>query len=280
MTGGDAPTGVGETAIGAALMRAEERQQPDPLFEDPLAEAFVAAAPAVFADGPEPDDPEIMALAAAFQQNIAIRTRFYDDFLRDATAHRCRQVVLVAAGLDARAFRIPWPTGVTLFELDLPGVLAFKDRVVATEGATPTCDRRGVGVDLRDDWPAALTERGFDVAAPTAWTAEGLLTYLSHDDTVQLLERITTLSRAGSRFATEAARIGDDATLLRARATGSLEHVSDLWQGGMDEDPGAWLAGRGWAVAEHDRSDLAASYSRSVSDSSSGGFLTATRIDP
>jgi methyltransferase (TIGR00027 family) len=268
---------VGETALGAAMMRAEERTCTDRLFDDPYAAAFVAAAPDAFADGPDPGEPGIAELRAAFQTKMAIRTRFYDDYLRTACVEGCRQVVLVAAGLDVRAFRLDWPPGVRLFELDLPEVLSFKDTVLANQRATPRCSRVGVRVDLREDWPVALTKAGYDLNVPTAWTAEGLLTYLSHDTAASLLTRITDLSRAGSQLALETARIADDSTLTEASAVPALEQVSTLWEGGLHDDATQWLRGRGWEVEEHDRATLAASYHRPISDTSTGGYLTATR---
>src|SRR5919106_1775100 len=154
----DKPSGVGETAVGAAMMRSDESARRDRLFDDPYAAAFVAAVPDAFADGPEPGDPEIAALTDAFRAHVAIRTRFYDDYLRTACARGCQQVVVLAAGLDARAFRLNWPAGVRLFELDLPEVLAFKDGVLAELRATPRCTRITVSIDLRDEWPIALTD--------------------------------------------------------------------------------------------------------------------------
>jgi O-methyltransferase involved in polyketide biosynthesis len=134
--------GVSETALGAAEMRAEEREQPDPLFDDPYAAGFVAAAPPLFPDLPSlEDDPQLSALKDAFLAEIAIRTRFYDDYLLSACAAGCRQIVILAAGLDARAFRLDWPAGVQVFELDLPNLFAFKEQVLDEQHATPRCAR-------------------------------------------------------------------------------------------------------------------------------------------
>ncbi len=274
---GEGPSGVGETALGAAMMRAEESARADRLFDDPFAAAFVAAAPDAFADGPDPDDPAIAALTDAFRTNMALRTCFYDDYLRTACAQGCRQVVLVAAGLDTRAFRLDWPDGARIFELDLPEVLKFKDTVLADRDARARCTRTAVGIDLREDWPNELTKAGFDANVSTAWTAEGLLAYLSHDDAARLLTRITELSRPDSQLAVEAARLADDSTLTHAQAMPDLDQVSTLWKGGLNQDAAEWLRDRGWDVDEHDRATLAARYDRPISDTSTGGYLTAIR---
>lgn len=269
--------GVGETALGAAMMRADEGSRVDRLFDDPYASAFVAAVPDAFAEGPEPGDPEIAALADAFRAHIAVRTRFYDDYLSAACAQGCQQVVLLAAGLDARAFRLDWPHGVRLFEIDLPEVLSFKDAVLTEQRATPRCTRKTVSIDLREEWPTALTDAGFDGDLPSAWTAEGLLAYLSDDEAVRLLTCVSDLSRPDSHLALEAARVADDATLSHARDLPALDQIATMWKGGLHGDAADWLEQHGWRVDRHDRAALAAAHGRPAADTSAGGFITATR---
>src|SRR4051812_9440004 len=191
----DTPGGVGETAIGAAMMRARESLRDDPLFDDPFAAAFVDAAPPVFEDGPtSDDDPELATLEAAFEDAVSVRTRFYDEFVLDAAASACHQVVLLGAGLDSRAFRLTWPADVRLFELDTPEVLTFKERVLSSTGATPRCDRTTVASDLREDWTIALREAGFDSSDRTGWVIEGVIPYLPDDAAERLLFGVTELS--------------------------------------------------------------------------------------
>ena len=133
---------------------------------------------------------------------MAVRTRFFDKFFSDAAKAGVRQAVILAAGLDTRAYRLPWPAGSVVYEVDQPQVIEFKTRTLAGLGAAPTADRRAVGVDLRDDWPAALRDSGFDTDRPTAWIAEGLLGYLPPDAQDRLFDNITTLSASGSRLGT------------------------------------------------------------------------------
>ncbi|HEX8866148.1 MAG TPA: SAM-dependent methyltransferase, partial [Lentzea sp.] len=177
---------VSKTALWVASMRATEAARPDRLHgDDPLAVAVVASAPSIPAAPPG---------AAEF---MAVRTRFYDDFLADGPA----QVVVLAAGLDARAFRLPWPPGARVFELDLPELLTFKEELIAATAVVAACTRVVVPIDLRDDWPTALIGAGFSPALPTAWIAEGLLQYLGEPDKKRLLDTIAGLSAPGSRFA-------------------------------------------------------------------------------
>jgi methyltransferase (TIGR00027 family) len=275
----DARSGVGATALGAAEMRVEEALRPDRLFDDPYAAAFVAAAPPLFPDMASiADDAEIAALKAAFSAGIVVRTRFYDDYLSTACTAGCRQVVILAAGLDARAFRLDWPTGVRVFEVDLPEVLAFKEGVLGQLGAEPRCVRTVVGVDLRRDWPAPLTDAGFTAHTPTAWLAEGLLADLTNDDAARLLTLIGELSTVGSRLAFENEEFADDATLSRARAAPVMQEVTSMWEGGLAENAADWLRGRGWDVSTAERSAVARELGRAAPDDSSAGFLTEIRL--
>jgi len=269
--------GVSETALGAAEMRAEESHRPDRLFDDPLAAAFVAAAPPLFPDLPSfTDDPELSALKDAFLCEIAIRTRFYDDYLLAACAAGCRQVVLLAAGLDTRALRLDWPPNTRVFELDLPNLFAFKEAVLAEQRATPKCARTVVAVDLRDDWPAELVAAGFDAGLPAVWTAEGLLAYLANDDAERLLASIGELSATGSELSFEYDDFVADSTLSRLRAMPGMQEVASMWQGGLAGQPANWLSSHGWHVRTRDRATLAQTYRRPLSDAT-GGFVTASR---
>src|SRR5438132_13080729 len=145
-----------ETARWTAAVRARENRRPDRIFEDPWAE--VLAGDAIADESP----------------NAVIRTRFFDEFLARATAGQgIRQIVLVASGMDARAYRRLWPDGTCVYELDRPELLELKDRLLREAGARPTCARQSVGVDLTERWTAALEEAGFDSSTPSAWLAEG-----------------------------------------------------------------------------------------------------------
>jgi methyltransferase (TIGR00027 family) len=150
------------------------------------------------------DAPETSDDVQRMVHGMAIRTRYFDDFLR-GTSHvtDIRQTVILASGLDARGYRLPWPAGTVVFEVDQPGVIDFKVSALQRLGARPTAEVRNVGVDLREDWPAALAAQGFDPGRPTAWIAEGLLIYLPPDAQDRLFDHITALSPAGSRLATE-----------------------------------------------------------------------------
>ena len=274
MTSPEPLRGVGRTALAVARVRAEESRRPDRLFDDPYAEAFLAAVPGA-GDGRQGASAEPGPLAAFLRLHTVIRTRFYDDYLLGACADGLRQVVLLAAGLDTRAFRLTWPDGVRLFELDLPQVLEFKRRVLAGRGAEPRCERTTVAADLREEWPGRLTGAGFRPVEPTAWLVEGLVVYLNADEAAGVLAGIGELSAPGSRLSFERS---DAANLSRALTGESpaMERLVSLWKGGLGQDPLGWLARHGWRPEAHELAAVAASYGRPVPDLARRGFVTAT----
>jgi methyltransferase (TIGR00027 family) len=206
----DITESVGVTALGVAAARAAETESEDPLIEDRFARLFVEAAGAgmwTWYGGGVPDEmaeavPELSARMRMMIDFMATRTAFIDRFFLDAAEAGLRQVVILAAGLDARAWRLPWPDGTVVYELDQPRVLEFK--AATLQGHEPTCRRVGVPIDLRQNWPKALREAGFNAAESTAWSAEGLLRYLPAQAQDLLFERIDSLSVAGSRVVANA----------------------------------------------------------------------------
>ena len=275
MTSADALPGVSRTAISVARVRAREGGRADRLFDDPQAELFVAAAPGRLDGGETEAGGPRGRLRAALAFQVLVRTRFFDDHLLDACAAGCRQVVLLAVGLDSRAFRLDWPERVRLFELDLPEVLAFKEAVLAQHGVVARCERHVVAADLREDWAAALARAGFDAARPTAWLAEGLLIYLGAGDAARLLTAVEARSASGSRLALESGG-GHDWLHNQAAATPGAEQLAALWEGGLGEDPAAWLTRRGWEAESHSLAALAAGYGRPTRGAWRSGFVTAT----
>jgi methyltransferase (TIGR00027 family) len=202
----DLASSVGATATMVATQRALANRER--LIDDPFAEPLVRAVGAEFftkaLDGEinfEEVDPEFTVQRAA--QGMAVRTRFFDKLFTDAASAGVRQAVILAAGLDARAYRLPWPTGTVVYEVDQPEVIEFKTRTLADRGAQPKADRRTIAIDLRYDWPKALLDSGFDRTQPTAWSAEGLLIYLPPEAQDKLFDNITELSAPGSWVATE-----------------------------------------------------------------------------
>ncbi|WP_432931493.1 class I SAM-dependent methyltransferase [Microbispora sp. CA-135349] len=274
--------GVAKTALGMAVVRVHESLRGDRLFDDPYAQRFLDAAPGAFpeqsasAGGLTALGPPAF-LGAVFAFHGVLRTRFFDDYLLAATAAGCPQVVLLAAGLDARAFRLMWPDGVRVFELDLPEVFSFKEAVLDGLDAMPACERRTVPVDLRAEWAGRLVAAGFDRGAPTAWLAEGLLLYLTADEVTRLLTEVGELSTPGSRLAFEHGGIADPALLAQAPGMPTMAEYASLWRGGPGEDAPGWLSRHSWQSQIHDRAELAASYGRLIPGPSSGGFLTAIR---
>jgi methyltransferase (TIGR00027 family) len=265
-----APRGVAGTSLGVARIRAGESRRPDRLFDDPFASAFAAAGPA-----PQPRGPGD-GTGDALRFSVVIRTRFFDEYLGAAARAGCGQVVLVAAGLDSRAFRLDWPAGLRLFELDQPEVLDFKEAVLSGLGATPRCQRTVVPVDLLSDWAGPLRAAGFRPDQPAAWLTEGLLIYLEADQAAGLLTEIGELSSPGSQLATER---GDGAQRLisEVRGTPRGDRLAAMWKGGLGQDIAAWLGERGWQATRYDLAAMAESYGRPAEAATSTGFVTAVR---
>lgn len=270
--------GVAATAVGAARVRAEESRRADRLFHDPYAELFVAAAP----PGTLPEEhtarvSDLAQVGVAFCCHGIVRTRFFDDYLQAAASAGCRQVVLLAAGLDTRAFRLTWPESTQVFELDSPAVQRFKQRVLDQHAPAPSCDRRPIETDLRQDWPAALAERGFVATVPTAWLAEGLLVYLTAEEADRLLTSVTILSAPGSQLALESGSAASRTVIDQARQLPSMQRFTGLWKGGLGTDPAAWLRKNGWATHAYSVDELARSYDRAAPASTGGRVLAANR---
>jgi methyltransferase (TIGR00027 family) len=262
----DLSSSVGTTATMAATARAIATRTDRPLIDDPFAALLVRAVGVDLltrlASGEEPPGE----LVEQVWIDIAkIRTKYYDEFFVEATTSGIRQVVILASGLDSRAYRLAWPAGTVVYELDKPEVVDFKTRTLADLGAVPTADRRVVAADLRDDWPNALQPAGFDLTAPTAWSAEGLLGYLPPDSQDRLLDTITELSAPTSRLATESKpnpEPGEEAQ-TKARLHQMSErlqtsNMTTLRYFGHRNEAAPYLSDRGWILDAASVRDLLA----------------------
>ena len=263
---------VGATATMVASSRALAARGPQPLIDDPYAEPLVRAVGHDFftrlLDGAVRlgDDANPTFTLQQRREQIAVRTRFFDDFFLRAFflgGGGAGQAVILAAGLDARAYRLPWPANTVVFEVDQPEVIEFKSKTLAELGAAPTADRRAVGIDLREDWPAALRDSGFDTTVPTAWIAEGLLVYLPPQAQDRLLDNVTELSAPRSRFASENIADMKAFTDERSRAwrnrwqgQGLNLDVADLVWDGDRSQPAEYLASKGWRVTARTTEEL------------------------
>ena len=274
----DLASSVGATATMVATARALATAEPDPLINDPYAADLVREVGIDFftalVDNGIPDGDAAQTDGIALMVNaMAVRTRFFDDFFLDAGRAGVRQAVILASGLDSRAYRLDWPAGTVVYEIDQPQVLGAKGAAMERIGARPAATLRTVAIDLREDWPKALQDSGFDVSAPSAWSAEGLLMYLPPDAQDRLFDNITELSAPGSRVSTEY-HSGDFGTVLADRA----KAIAGAWQGPADSGfnvdftelfyPGErnhvvdYLRDRGWDVTTRPRLDLFADYGR------------------
>jgi methyltransferase (TIGR00027 family) len=280
----DLASSVGATATMVAAARAMASKADHPLIDDPFAEPLVRAVGVDFftrlvTGDLRPEDLDSDSESVGMQRmtdNMAVRTKFFDDFFltatgggnsADATTGGIRQAVILASGLDSRAYRLAWPAGTTVYEIDQPEVIEFKTRTLAELGAEPTARRRTVAMDLRYDWPSALIEEGFDPNQPTAWSAEGLLGYLPPDAQDRLLDTVTELSAPGSRVAVESVPNIDQAD--HEKAIQRMQAASQRWRDhGFDLDfaelvylgdrneAAAYLGDHGWHLSRQSVKEL------------------------
>jgi methyltransferase (TIGR00027 family) len=282
----DVASSVGATATMVAAARARASKESNPLIVDPFAAPLVRAVGVDFftklADGEIALTDGAASTAALMTTAMAVRTKFFDDFFLTATgggnssnaaSDGVRQAVILASGLDSRPYRLPWPDGTVVYEIDQPKVIEFKTATMTDIGATPTAERRTVGIDLREDWPAALRRSGFDESKPTAWSAEGLLAYLPPDAQDRLFDHITALSAPGSQLATEfhpdaGATIGERAATLRSewQEHGFDVNLADLFYEGERNPVVEYLTGHGWQVSARTRPEVFAAYGKEFPD--------------
>jgi len=249
----DIKTSVGSTALFVAAARALEAQKPDPAAVDPYAEVFCRAVGGEWADlldGNAPEHPLKTEFGEHFVNFQGVRTNYFDAYFQAAAADGVRQMVLLAAGLDSRGYRLAWREGTVIFELDQPQVLEFKREALAQHGAAPSAERREVAVDLRHDWPTALRDSGFDPAKPSAWIAEGLLIYLPATAQHQLFSGIDALAAPGSHVAVEEAVPLEpdtfEAKKEEERAAGNEDTFFSLVYNEQHAPAHEWFGVRGW----------------------------------
>jgi methyltransferase (TIGR00027 family) len=296
----DITESVGVTALQVAAARAAETVSKSPLVSDPFARMFLdevgSGIWSVYAEPGLLDDVEddVRAPVRAMIDFMAVRTVFFDEFFLAAAGAGVRQIVILASGLDARAWRLPWPEHTTVYELDRPKVLDFKSATLRRRGAHPTSNLVYVPVDLRQDWPKALRKNGFDPSLPAAWSAEGLLRYLPARAQDLLFECIHSQSAAGSWLAanTVGAEALDPQRLTRQREQmqrlrsvaarlidAEIPDLEDLWYAEQRTDVASWLGEHGWDTSTTTLPDLLARHGRDelAEDLVSNLFVSARR---
>jgi methyltransferase (TIGR00027 family) len=288
----DIVSSVGYTALLVAGWRALHTMSAQPLVRDDYAKHFITASADPYLTGVLAD-PGTSEGATAFPRLYGVQTRFFDEFFSSAAGRGIRQAVIIAAGLDSRTYRLNWPSGTTVFEVDQPKVLEFKERVLAERGAKPAAHREEVAADLRDDWSIPLRAAGFDPQRPTAWSVEGILPYLTSDAQDTLFTRIGELSAPGSRLGIGALGSCLDQDRLAAleetypglSLSGDVNFSALTYDDAGKTKPADWLADHGWTVEPvRTNPELQASYGRTppevdrqVDQIMHSAYITATR---
>jgi methyltransferase (TIGR00027 family) len=172
-------TSIADTAHWVAYLRALESERADALFRDRFARRLA---------GELGERIATRLPSATMLWSLAIRTRVYDDWILDAIAReRVTTVVNLAAGLDARPYRLALPASLRWVELDLPAIIDEKQQLLASERAACVVER--IGIDLADRAERrALFARLRGAGQPILLIAEGLLMYLDEDAVAALAE--------------------------------------------------------------------------------------------
>ncbi|WP_181860725.1 class I SAM-dependent methyltransferase [Streptomyces diacarni] len=228
---------VSRTAQWVAAARALESERPDALFDDPYARSLAGSA------GFEIIDRLNTPISNVY---FAIRTAYLDRVVLEATADGpIRQVVLMAAGMDTRALRLPLPAGLTVYELDHTELLDIKEELLSGAAPAGGVTRVPVPVDLAEPWPEALKDAGFRPGCPTVWVTEGLLYYLPEDAAHRLLTESCALSGPGSLLTGD---LLNQAAITDQKARPFIKGLAEggsPWQFGVDR-PEELLASHGW----------------------------------
>ncbi|MEU6119244.1 SAM-dependent methyltransferase [Streptomyces sp. NPDC047117] len=232
---------VSRTAQWTAAARALETEREDRLFADPYARTVADEI------GFELLERYAGAGTVPF---LAIRTTYLDRAIgRAVTDKGIQQVVFLAAGMDTRFYRLAWPAGVTVYELDRPALLDAKAVMLAEEPAPAGRERRTVSVDLTQDWTGPLKEAGWRSELPTLWVVEGLLFFLPEAAVRTLITTLAGQSAPGSVLLGDVISRAALQNPLSRPFLRALEEDGNPWLFGTEE-PERLLAECGWAVRE------------------------------
>ena len=245
------PPGVGWTALMVAAQRAAESSRPRPLFRDPLALALVD----MVGDRPTDAGPGLLydadghptEMTRSMGDYLAARTMFFDERLAECWSRDIHQCVILGAGMDGRAFRLPVPAATRFFEVDTAEVLDFKDEVIAHGALSAGVSRRPVRQDLRDHWLGPLADAGFAARQPTVWVLEGLLFYLSSAECDALLDLVSGASAPGSRLLADYPDLRGVVPPTPSDAASSRFY--SVVESGPSAEPGRWLPPHQWEPA-------------------------------
>lgn len=266
----DIVSSVGLTALAVAAGRSIDTHRADGLINDPYAEKFVRAAqsPVQMPTRPEESDKsDISWLWKFIGEHMGVRTKFFDQFFEQAVRNGATQAVILASGLDTRAFRLEWPSGFRCFEIDQSRVLEFKNQVLDQARANVRCERTCVRTDLREDWSTELVRAGFDENQPTAWLAEGLLPYLPADAEERLLKTMHQMSAPGSRIAIESGKFSEwlrDSWMSQVSESFGVDMQNLIHEDDDRARPDTVLQNMGWTTSIETMADAAPRYQRQL----------------
>ncbi|MBD2338665.1 SAM-dependent methyltransferase [Calothrix sp. FACHB-156] len=235
---------VSFTAKVIAAGRAIESQRPNALFSDPLA-AKLAGQEAIEAALPKVEEYDKQG-----RPFLSVRARFFDDFI-NKHSDNIRQIVILGAGMDTRAFRLNWQPNTHIYEIDQQDVILYKESVLT--GINSQCARHTISTDLKEShWTELLIKEGFKTSEPTIWILEGFLYYLNAMAVENLLKNIQVLSAKGSYLC---------ADVINSLICNGSDEWAKYWQFGCDE-PESFFATYGWQASAIQPGEDGASFGR------------------
>jgi methyltransferase (TIGR00027 family) len=169
---------ISDTARWVAVYRAIETARPDAIFRDPFADRLAGSRGREILDA--------MPHGHAYAWPMIVRTAVFDEIILDAVRNRQADLVVnLAAGLDARPWRLPLPPSLHWVDVDLPGILNYKTEELRNE--TPVCRYEAVVTDLTDvEARRALFSRLGSGSSRALVVSEGLLIYLAPEQVASL----------------------------------------------------------------------------------------------
>jgi methyltransferase (TIGR00027 family) len=235
---GDALRNISDTARWVAIYRAMESERPDAVFHDPLARRLAGERGQRIA--------ETIAFANRYSWSFVARTVLFDRFITESIANGADMIVNLAAGLDARPYRMTLPASLQWIEVDLPDLLAYKTEVLA--GETAHCNVERIALDLADVAARReLFERLGTRARSALIVTEGLVVYLAPEEVVTLAADLAS-TPAFNRWALDMVTPAL-MRMMQANMGKDLQQAGAPFKFAPDEGP-AFFERHGWKRVE------------------------------
>ena len=245
------------TAQWAAAQRARESEQANRLFHDPLARVLAGDEGMEMLRLSDQYNPQRQQTA----EYMAVRTRFFDDWLVASARTGRKQIVLLGAGMDTRAFRLPLAEDTAFYELDQAALFDVKEPALQQSKGISLVHRVPVRVDLQQPWVADLEQPGFQKTQPSIWLLEGLLYYLEEPSVRELVTHISDCAAPGSALGADLVSASFFRSPCTQQVLAGMAARGFAWRWGSD-DPEDFFAEYGWQADAVQPGDTEANFGR------------------